>query len=310
MDPLDRTSRRTASRARRRRNRRIVAAVLLVAIGGGTVAALTQPWSGGASSSPPAREPAAQTGTTPVARTDTAPAPPETTDGMPSAAEQAAAVKRVADLGLPIYRAGGKGRWLALTFDDGPGAYTETAMKALRDNDARATFFLNGKNLAEWGHLAKAETELAAVGNHTWSHPFLPGLPHAEMVDEIARSHRAIAKASGEPVTLMRPPYGAHNAAVDAEVKRLGAVQVLWSVDSMDSQGADWKEILRLSKEGAKPGAIILLHENRGQTLKAVNRLLPWLKKRGLQPVTVPELLALDPPSVAQIRRDAKGFAG
>jgi peptidoglycan/xylan/chitin deacetylase (PgdA/CDA1 family) len=231
-------------------------------------------------------------------------------EGLPTAAEQRAAVARVAALGLPIYRAGGTGRWIALTFDDGPGPYTETAMTALRDNDARATFFLNGKNIASWGHLAKAETELAAVGDHTWSHSHLPGLSRAEMKREIGDSKRAVERASGEPVILMRPPYGARTPAIDAEVKRLGMLQVLWSVDSMDSQGADWQEILRLSKEGAKPGAIILLHENRGQTLKAVNRLLPWLKKRGLIPVTVPELLALDPPSLAQVRADARNFAG
>lgn len=278
---------------------------------------LARPWSGDGPAEPAgsvARTATAPTTTAAALRTTTT-TPAATTasrdgDEMPGATEQRAAVARVAALGLPIYRAGGKGPWIALTFDDGPGPYTETAMTALRDNGARATFFLNGKNIASWGHLAKAETELAAVGDHTWSHSYLPGLSEAEMKREIVDSKRAVEKASGEPVTLMRPPYGARTPAVDAEVKRLGMLQVLWSVDSMDSQGADWEEILRLSKQGAKPGAIILLHENRGQTLKAVNRLLPWLREQGLIPVTVPELLALDPPSLAQVRADARNFAG
>jgi peptidoglycan/xylan/chitin deacetylase (PgdA/CDA1 family) len=293
------------------------AVVLLAVLALSVTIGLARPWEGGepgaqASASAPAAgttsETTAGTGTTTTTSVPVAETAPG--DRMPTAAEQRAAVARVAALGLPIYRAGGTGRWIALTFDDGPGPYTETAMEALRDNGARATFFLNGKNIATWGHLAKAETELAAVGDHTWSHSYLPGLSDAEMKREIGDSQRAVGTASGEPVILMRPPYGARNAAIDAEVKRLGMLQVLWSVDSMDSQGADWEEILRRSKEGAKPGAIILLHENRGQTLKAVNRLLPWLRKRGLIPVTLPELLALDPPPLAQVRADARNFAG
>lgn len=321
VDHDDRIARRAALRQRRRARRRrllgVTAALVAVLAVAAATLGLARPWSGDEPAEParavePTRAAAATTESAPPTGTTTsaATAAPRAADTMPTAAEQRAAVARVAALGLPIYRAGGTGRWIALTFDDGPGPYTETAMTALRDNGARATFFLNGKNIASWGHLAEAETELAAVGDHTWSHSYLPGLPEAEMKREIGDSKRTVEKASGEPVTLMRPPYGARTPAIDAEVKRLGMLQVLWSVDSMDSQGADWEEILRLSKQGAKPGAIILLHENRGQTLKAVNRLLPWLRKQGLIPVTVPELLALDPPSLAQVRADARNFAG
>ena len=59
-----------------------------------------------------------------------------------------------------------------------------------------------------------------------------------------------------------------------------------------------------------KPGAIILLHENRGQTYWAVNRLLPWIKKQGYTAVTVPELLALNPPDLATVRRRAGNGVG
>lgn len=316
MDPDDRIARRAALRARRRRRRLVGVAALLAVLALSVTIGLARPWEGGDPPGQADREAAPVSATTTAAAQTTTNATPETPattaaeDEMPSAAEQRAAVARVAALGLPIYRAGGTGRWIALTFDDGPGPYTETAMRALRDNGARATFFLNGKNIAEWGHLAKAETDLAAVGDHTWSHSYLPGLSDARMKREIRDSQSAVAKASGQPVILMRPPFGARTPAIDAEVKRLGMLQVLWSVDSMDSQGAGWEEILRISKEGAKPGAIILMHENRGQTLKAVNRLLPWLRKRGLIPVTLPELLALDPPSLAQVRADARNFAG
>jgi hypothetical protein len=49
------------------------------------------------------------------------------------------------------------------------------------------------------------------------------------------------------------------------------------------------------------------MHENHGQTLRALRALLPQLRRRGLKPVTVPQLLADDPPSLEQL---ADGFGG
>jgi hypothetical protein len=51
-----------------------------------------------------------------------------------------------------------------------------------------------------------------------------------------------------------------------------------------------------------RPGAIILMHENRGQTIRALTTLLPALRRRHLRSVSLPELLATDSPSVAQLR--------
>lgn len=87
-------------------------------------------------------------------------------------------------------------------------------------------------------------------------------------------------------------------------------LNVLWSTDSRDSLGANREEILRISKAGVKPGAIILMHENRGQTYWALNRLLPWIKKRGFKVVTVPELIALNPPDLAAVKRRAGSGVG
>jgi peptidoglycan/xylan/chitin deacetylase (PgdA/CDA1 family) len=87
-------------------------------------------------------------------------------------------------------------------------------------------------------------------------------------------------------------------------------LQVMWTQDSRDSLGAPWTEILSRSKQFITPGSIILLHENRGQTAKAVNRLLPEIRRRGFKAVTVPELLALNPPDLAQVRSDAGARTG
>ncbi len=84
----------------------------------------------------------------------------------------------------------------------------------------------------------------------------------------------------------------------------------MWSVDSGDSLGADWNGIIRNVEAGLHPGAIILMHENRGQTIRALTTLLPELRRRHLRSVSLPELFATDPPSVAQVERGEAACPG
>jgi peptidoglycan/xylan/chitin deacetylase (PgdA/CDA1 family) len=111
-------------------------------------------------------------------------------------------------------------------------------------------------------------------------------------------------------VQLFRPPYGAHNATVDAIARRLGLLEILWNVDSADSLGANYAGIIRNVEAGMRPGAIILMHENRGQTIRALTTILPELRRRGLRSVSLPELLASDPPSRAQLKAGTGGCGG
>ena len=55
-------------------------------------------------------------------------------------------------------------------------------------------------------------------------------------------------------------------------------VDVIWSVDSLDSAGADKHGIARAGgRATCAPGAIVLMHENRGQTIQALHKILPAL---------------------------------
>src|SRR4051794_20241679 len=90
--------------------------------------------------------------------------------------------------GEPIYCGGGRGNVVALTFDDGPGPFTERLLALLRAADAHATFFLVGSRLRDWPEAPRAESELGAVGNHTWSHPHLTELPTWLVWTELLRT--------------------------------------------------------------------------------------------------------------------------
>ena len=224
-----------------------------------------------------------------------------------SVARQRAAVARLLRLGLPVYCAGPTGRYVALTFDDGPSVHTPDFHEVLRSAGARATFFIVGGNMvsAELASYARADVKLGALGDHTWSHANLAQLREGEVVSEIGRAKRAIVQATHAPVRFFRPPFAARNATVARVAASFKLVQVLWNVDSRDWTGQPAETTSKIVLAGLKPGAIILMHDTRAETIKALrDTILPVLKLRGLEAVTLPELFALDAPSEAQLRED------
>ena len=226
-----------------------------------------------------------------------------------AANKEAAAVRRFVKLGYPLWCGGHKGKYVALTFDDGPGPYTTRyALKIFRQFHTRVTWFLVGRLLSSYPGVPRKELAFGPLGDHTWSHPYLPALTFGSIATQIASAQNAIEKASGRPVTLFRPPYGARTAMIDAEAKSLGMLQVLWSIDSLDSQGADWNGITREVLSKVRTGSIVLFHENRGQTIRALKfNILPALRKRGFKTVTIPALLAKNPPSLKQLKAGPAG---
>jgi peptidoglycan/xylan/chitin deacetylase (PgdA/CDA1 family) len=218
-----------------------------------------------------------------------------------------ATIQRLARLGRPIYCGGPRGNAVAFTFDDGPGPYTNLALNKLREANERATFFVVGRSMDHFPGYLPWELQLAAIGDHSYTHPLLSALSAAEITSQLARTKAKIEQDSGQAVTLFRPPYGGRNAVVDEVVKRLGLLDIIWTVDSADSLGAIYAGIIRNVEAGLRPGAIILMHENRGQTIRALTTLLPELHRRHLRSVSLPELFASDPPSVAQVMRGRAG---
>jgi peptidoglycan/xylan/chitin deacetylase (PgdA/CDA1 family) len=223
-----------------------------------------------------------------------------------------AVIDRLAREGHRLYCGGGKGRYVALTFDDGPGPYTERyALRILRQAELRATFFIVGRNIAHWPTTLKRELAFGALGDHTWTHPYLPALSPKALKSELASTQTEIQRVTGQRVRLFRPPYGARNAAVDHQAQALGMLEVLWSIDSRDSLGANWLGIAKNVIANLHSGSIVLMHENRGQTIRALKfKIIPALKRRHYKTVSLPELMALDPPSQKQLRTPYGGCAG
>jgi peptidoglycan-N-acetylglucosamine deacetylase len=195
-------------------------------------------------------------------------------------------------------------RDIALTFDDGPGPYTPGVLSVLEQAHVRATFFAIGKMERYFSESTVREIRDGdVVGDHTENHPFLARMSaheqHEELFEQIAR----IELLGGARPTLFRPPYGSFNATTLRELRALHLLMVMWSVDTGDYAQPGVQAIVRRVLAGARAGAIILMHDgggDRAQTIAALPLIIRELRARGFHLVTVPQLLAHDPPPPGQ----------
>ena len=181
---------------------------------------------------------------------------------------------------------------IALTFDDGPGEYTDTLLDELKAKNVHVTFFLVGSSVATMPNIVKrAVAEGHAIGNHSWTHPDFPNLSDDEIADEVDRTSRAIKDATGLTTNLMRPPYGDTNDTVAKILKDRGMAQILWNVDTEDWKNLDSQITTQRALEGAQNGAIILMHDIHPSSVKAAPGIIDKLRAQGYTLVTVPQLL-------------------
>jgi peptidoglycan/xylan/chitin deacetylase (PgdA/CDA1 family) len=203
-----------------------------------------------------------------------------------------------------VSRGSGGERNVALTFDDGPGAQTAQILETLERFDADATFFSLGAAVAEYPRQNRAALLAGhSVGNHTYDHPRLAYLPEAEQARQIDSATDALRREGPYGPRLFRPPYGSFDATTLDLLRERALLMVLWSVDATDFGGADREAVAARVLDEVEPGSIVLMHDGGGdrtETVAALAKVLRGLERRGLEPVTVPELLATNPPPADQ----------
>ncbi|HEX5853311.1 MAG TPA: polysaccharide deacetylase family protein [Solirubrobacteraceae bacterium] len=227
--------------------------------------------------------------------------PPPPTDAQ---ADDKKAVKSVLAYTPFVKEGTGRAREVALTFDDGPGPYTLGVLSVLERFHAHATFFVIGKMLRYFGAATRRAIEDGdAIGNHTQSHPEMAKLSAHDQYEELFEQIVRVELLGGQRPDMFRPPYGSFDATTMRELHHLQLLMVLWSVDTDDYLQPGVATIVRRALAGARPGAIILLHDAGGvrtQTIAALPKIIRGLRARGLRLVTVPQLLAADPPTPGQ----------
>jgi len=181
------------------------------------------------------------------------------------------------------------GKLVALTFDDGPGKYTEELLDGLEARGVTATFFMLGSLAEEYPELlermAKNGHQLAS---HTYSHSQLTKLSMSQLKKEISDTNNVLALAGGEQTYYIRPPYGFYNTAVK---KAANAPIILWSVDPLDWKYRNTATVTNNILKTVKDGDIILLHDIHETSVKAALNVIDRLQPEGYEFVTVSELL-------------------
>ncbi|MDQ0059348.1 polysaccharide deacetylase family protein [Paenibacillus harenae] len=196
-----------------------------------------------------------------------------------------------------IHEATTKQRLLAMTFDDGPDeTYTPQLLQVLAAHGAKATFYMIGSSIEAYPDVARAvHSQGHEIGNHTYNHPYLTKIAHAERKEQLERTHALIIEITGSSPATFRPPYIDYNDEVAAEAaamdyQMIGAV----NMEAMDWAAPGVDHIVSKTMEQVRNGGILIFHDgygDRSQTVEAVKQLVPELMHQGYRFVTVSELL-------------------
>ena len=188
-------------------------------------------------------------------------------------------------------------RWVSLSFDDGPAAYTEAILNVLKAEGIRATFFTIGKNAAAHPEMvARWHKEGHLIGNHSYYHGFnFDWQSTAAMRLEINACNKIIHEVTGKRTRLFRPPYGVTNPNLARAIRRCGMLSIGWSVRSFDTTARDPEKLLARILRKVQGGDIILLHDSMGITKDILTEMIRILRQKGYSFVPLDKLLDIEP---------------
>lgn len=187
-----------------------------------------------------------------------------------------------------------KEKIVALTFDDGPDSvHTPQILDILDKQNVKASFFIIGKKAEQNEVLIRRILEEGhIIGNHSYSHDFFFDLfGRKKMEQDLLRTDEFIEKISGAKPAYFRPPYGVTNPTVAKVVKKLGHKAIGWSVRSLDTVLKDEDKIVGRVLDRLHPGAVILLHDDRDITVKALEKMILKIKNEGYRFINLEEIM-------------------
>jgi peptidoglycan/xylan/chitin deacetylase (PgdA/CDA1 family) len=192
---------------------------------------------------------------------------------------------------------------LVLTFDDGPGSkLTPAILDILEKHDAKATFFLLGKNIE--GREVIVQQILSKgheIGSHGYEHMnYWKVLPFRSLAD-IKKGWQAINAALGteQDVYPLRSPYGRLNIVCLLYLWLKKVPIINWTIDSGDTWRHEQRDSQRASVLTRNlGGGIVLAHDNDRlnpdtelMVLESVRSVLAVAEEAGMRVLTVSQLL-------------------
>jgi len=190
---------------------------------------------------------------------------------------------------------------LALTYDDGPNdPYTQRLLEILARHNVSATFFLIGRYVKQRPDIVREIDQAGhAIGNHTFTHPFLALQSSDEIRRQLTDCRAAIQDVIGEHSSLFRPPFGSRRPATLRIARELGLEPIMWNVTGYDWNAPPAAAIEKKVIRQIRGGNVILLHDgghkqmgaDRSQTVLATDHLIARYKAEGYEFVTIPHMM-------------------
>jgi peptidoglycan/xylan/chitin deacetylase (PgdA/CDA1 family) len=196
---------------------------------------------------------------------------------------------------------------VALTFDDGPGEWTEPIVDVLGRARATATFFMLVDRAQARPDIVRRVLDGGhEIGLHGTDHERLTTLPVPEVRRRLAEGRLRLERCTGAPVRWFRPPFGSQSPRTFVAARRCGLEVVVWTADADDWNDHEPQEVAALALDRIRPGGILLLHDGfapdaraasppdgpRFDRVDALDRLLTGLADRGLRARSVGDLVA------------------
>lgn len=233
----------------------------------------------------------------PSTTTTTIPPTTTTTPPSPTTVPRATTTTRSSTApALNIWQVDTSRRVVALTFDAGSDrGYAEGILDLVGSSGIQVTFGMTGK----WAEsnpdlLRRMVDEGHILMNHTYDHPHMETLTTQQRLDQLRRTESIITGLTGASTKpYFRPPYGSYNDRVLVDVGQDGyRYSVMWTVDTLGWKGISPAEVVERCLNGAKPGAIILLHVGAASTdFDALPAIIDGLTDAGYQFATISELI-------------------
>lgn len=188
-----------------------------------------------------------------------------------------------------IFRQDGTGKSLYLTFDNGyENGYTPKILDVLKEKRVPALFFVTGHFIREQPDLLKRMSEEGhQIGNHSWSHPDMTQLSDERIASELQQVKESVAALTGQhEMHFLRPPRGIFSERSLAVSRKLGYINVFWSIAYVDwdtNKQQGWRHAYDKVTGQLHPGAVILLHSVSSDNAEAMGKIIDYAREQGYE---------------------------
>lgn len=193
-------------------------------------------------------------------------------------------------------------RTIVLTYDDGPGAEVTTKILALlKAYDARATFFILGKNITIDLELPQMMVQAGhEIGSHSFQHLNAWKRSPLAVYQDIKRGFVDI-RAFGQPL-LFRAPHGKLTLATMLQVWFNQCRQAWWTIDSTDTWPSPIPIENVMEQIKSDGGGVILMHDHKrpnnpereAYVLDLTKSILELARKEGFKVCKMSEVVLSD----------------